>query len=89
MTDMSFTHLNNAGHAYMVDVTAKQPTVREATAIGKVLCSPTVLQALKDGTVPKGDVLAVARISGIKPPSESQSFFRLRTRSAFTAWHWM
>ncbi|ADH92951.1 Molybdenum cofactor biosynthesis protein C [Arcanobacterium haemolyticum] len=66
MTDMSFTHLNNAGHAYMVDVTAKQPTVREATAIGKVLCSPTVLQALKDGTVPKGDVLAVARISGIQ-----------------------
>ncbi len=62
---MKFTHLNNAGEAYMVDVTAKVPTVREATAIGKVTASEAVMQALRDGTVPKGDVLAVARIAGI------------------------
>ncbi|WP_072342243.1 cyclic pyranopterin monophosphate synthase MoaC [Actinomyces urinae] len=62
---MKFTHLNNAGEAYMVDVTAKVPTVREATAVGKVTASETVMQALRDGTVPKGDVLAVARIAGI------------------------
>lgn len=62
---MKFTHLTQSGDAYMVDVTAKTPTVREATAIGKVECSPTVMQALRDGTVPKGDVLAVARIAGI------------------------
>ncbi len=62
---MKFTHLNNAGSAYMVDVTEKQPTSRAATAQGEVYCSPTVLQALQDGTVPKGDVLAVARIAGI------------------------
>lgn len=62
---MKFTHLNNAGEAYMVDVTAKTPTVREATAIGKVTASEAVMQALRDGTVPKGDVLAVARIAGI------------------------
>lgn len=49
----------------MVDVTAKTPTVREATAIGKVTASEAVMQALRDGTVPKGDVLAVARIAGI------------------------
>ena len=36
---MTFTHLNGSGEAYMVDVTAKQPTVREATAIGTVRCS--------------------------------------------------
>ncbi len=63
--DIKFTHLDNDGEAYMVDVTAKTPTVREATAVGKVTASPTVMQALRDGTVPKGDVLAVARIAGI------------------------
>ncbi|GGG77502.1 cyclic pyranopterin monophosphate synthase MoaC [Corynebacterium pelargi] len=62
---MRFTHLNDAGAAYMVDVTNKQPTVREATAEGEVACSPEVLQALRDGSVPKGDVLAIARVAGI------------------------
>ncbi len=63
---MEFTHLRSDGSAYMVDVTAKTPTVREATAIGKVTCSKKIIQALRDGTVPKGDVLAVARIAGIQ-----------------------
>lgn len=62
---MKFTHLTEAGTAYMVDVTEKQPTVRAATARGEVACSPEVLAALRGGTVPKGDVLAVARIAGI------------------------
>ncbi|MDF2554717.1 MAG: molybdenum cofactor biosynthesis protein [Microbacterium sp.] len=63
---MSFTHLDEAGHARMVDVTAKQPTVRAATARGFVRCAPDVVAALRDGAVPKGDVLAVARIAGIQ-----------------------
>ena len=63
---MTFTHLDDAGHARMVDVTAKAPTVRAATARGFVRCSPEVVAALRDGTVPKGDVLAVARIAGIQ-----------------------
>lgn len=63
---MSFTHLDAAGHARMVDVTTKQPTVRSATATGFVRCAPEVVAALRDGTAPKGDVLAVARISGIQ-----------------------
>ncbi len=62
---MSFTHLDAAGHARMVDVTEKQPTVRSATARGFVRCAPAVVAALRDGTVPKGDVLAVARVAGI------------------------
>ncbi|MRH27729.1 cyclic pyranopterin monophosphate synthase MoaC [Microbacterium sp. SYP-A9085] len=62
---MSFTHLDAAGHARMVDVTEKQPTVRAATARGFVRCAPAVVAALRDGSVPKGDVLAVARIAGI------------------------
>lgn len=60
-----FTHLDSQGHARMVDVSSKVPTVRTATARGFVACSPTVVAALRDGSVPKGDVLAVARIAGI------------------------
>ncbi|MFG6504618.1 cyclic pyranopterin monophosphate synthase MoaC [Microbacterium sp. P05] len=63
---MSFTHLDSAGHARMVDVTEKTPTVRSATARGFVRCAPHVIAALTDGTAPKGDVLAVARIAGIQ-----------------------
>ncbi|MCC6376798.1 MAG: cyclic pyranopterin monophosphate synthase MoaC [Microbacteriaceae bacterium] len=66
MNEQPFTHLNSAGKARMVDVTEKQPTVREATAEGFVTCAAEVVKALRDGTVPKGDVLAVARIAGIQ-----------------------
>ena len=62
---MTFTHLDDAGHARMVDVTGKQPTVRSATAEGRVRCAAHVVAALRSGDVPKGDVLAVARIAGI------------------------
>lgn len=50
----------------MVDVSAKDVTVRTATASGKVLLSVAAVAALRDGTVPKGDALAVARIAGIQ-----------------------
>ena len=60
-----FTHLDAAGHARMVDVTGKQVSQRVATAEGFVSCSATVVAALREGTVPKGDVLAVARVAGI------------------------
>ena len=62
----TFTHLDETGHARMVDVTAKEPTIRSATAAAMVHCSPTVMDLLVSGTVPKGDVLAVARIAGIQ-----------------------
>jgi cyclic pyranopterin phosphate synthase len=61
-----FTHLDATGKARMVDVTAKQPTVRAATARGFVRCAAPVVATLRDGSVPKGDVLAVARIAGIQ-----------------------
>ncbi len=62
---MTFTHLDGDGHARMVDVTHKQPTARIATAEAFVECSAEIVAALRDGSVPKGDVLAVARIAGI------------------------
>lgn len=60
-----FTHLDAAGHARMVDVSGKQVTARSATAEGLVRCPPAVVAALRGGGVPKGDVLAVARVAGI------------------------
>jgi cyclic pyranopterin monophosphate synthase len=60
------THLNEAGQARMVDVSAKDVTVRTARASGTVLLSPQAVAALRDGAVPKGDALAVARIAGIQ-----------------------
>jgi cyclic pyranopterin phosphate synthase len=63
---MSFTHLDSSGHARMVDVTEKQPTVRSATARGFVRVAADTVAALREGAVPKGDVLAVARIAGIQ-----------------------
>ena len=59
------THLDETGAARMVDVTAKSPTVRTASATAFVACSPLIVAALRDGSVPKGDVLAVARVAGI------------------------
>ena len=49
----------------MVDVGGKQITRREAIAQGEVRMSPATLAAIRDGNVPKGDVLAAARIAGI------------------------
>jgi cyclic pyranopterin phosphate synthase len=61
-----FTHLDEAGHARMVDVSGKDVTARSATATGTVLLSEAAVAALRAGTVPKGDALAVARIAAIQ-----------------------
>ena len=60
------THTDEHGHARMVDVSAKDVTVREARASGRVLLSADAIAALRAGQVPKGDALAVARIAGIQ-----------------------
>ncbi len=60
------THTDESGHARMVDVSAKDVTVREARASGRVLLSADAIAALQAGQVPKGDALAVARIAGIQ-----------------------
>ena len=60
------THVRDDGTAHMVDVSAKAVTAREASAAGRVLLSAEAVAALRSGTVPKGDALAVARIAGIQ-----------------------
>lgn len=59
------THLDAAGHARMVDVGGKAETQRIAVASGRITMNAAALAAIRDGTVPKGDVLAAARIAGI------------------------
>src|SRR5664280_3420253 len=66
MTESRLNHLRADGSAHMVDVSAKDVTVRSATAAGRVLLSAAAVAALRGGTVPKGDALAVARIAGIQ-----------------------
>jgi cyclic pyranopterin monophosphate synthase len=66
MTEPRFTHVDDSGAARMVDVSAKDVTVRVATASGRVLVSPEVVRLLRQGDMPKGDALAVARIAGIQ-----------------------
>jgi cyclic pyranopterin phosphate synthase len=59
------THVDSRGAARMVDVSAKNVTVREATATGRVRTSAQVVALLRDDGLPKGDALAVARVAGI------------------------
>ncbi|MDD3337440.1 MAG: cyclic pyranopterin monophosphate synthase MoaC [Lachnospiraceae bacterium] len=59
------THFDGNGNAIMVDVTKKQVTAREATAEGTIRVNRAVLEAVRSGTVKKGDVLGVARVAGI------------------------
>ncbi|MCU1673837.1 MAG: moaC2 [Frankiales bacterium] len=62
---MTFSHVDDSGAARMVDVAGKDVTVRTATATGRVDLSADTVALLRGEGVPKGDVLAVARIAGI------------------------
>lgn len=66
MSEPSFSHLDASGNAHMVDVGDKAVSRRRAVARGEVLMSPQTARAITDGALPKGDVLAVARIAGIQ-----------------------
>lgn len=59
------THLDDHGHARMVDVGGKAATARKAVATGRIRMTPAGLAAIREGNAPKGDVLAAARIAGI------------------------
>ena len=59
------THVDQAGAARMVDVSAKEVTARRAVAAGRVVTTPEVIALLRGDGLPKGDALAVARLAGI------------------------
>lgn len=62
---MSFNHFDDRGQAIMVDVSAKQPTMRSAIASATVHLGQETLAAILEGRTTKGDVLGVARLAGI------------------------
>lgn len=62
---MRLTHIDEEGKACMVDVSEKQATQREAIAKGSVIMNHKTIELIKDRSIAKGDVIAVARIAGI------------------------
>lgn len=62
---MALTHFNEEGRARMVDVSAKNITVRTARAGGKIFMRSDTLELVHTGGIKKGDVLAVAQVAGI------------------------
>ena len=62
---MDFTHLDENNRPTMVDVSAKDPTLREAVASGMVLMRPDTVRAVNSGGVSKGNVYTTAKIAGI------------------------
>lgn len=63
--EQAFTHFDGSGNAVMVDVSAKETTVRVAVAKGVITMNERAFNAIRGGTAAKGDVLGVARIAGI------------------------
>ena len=59
------THTDDSGRARMVDVSSKSESVRSAVATGAIRMSPSTLDAIRNNSLKKGDVLGVARIAGI------------------------
>lgn len=80
-----FSHLDEAGHVRMVDVGAKPDTVRRAVARCAVTMSPATCAAITGGSVPKGDVLAVARIAGIQAAKKTSDLIPLCHPLSLTA----
>ena len=60
-----FSHFDSSGNAVMVDVSAKETSIRSAVAKGSISMNAETLAAIQNRTAKKGDVLGVARIAGI------------------------
>ena len=83
MSDL--THLDEHGKARMVDVGGKAETQRVAVASGRIRMYPEALAAIRDGAVPKGDVLAAARIAGIMAAKKTADLIPLCHPLALTS----
>lgn len=81
------THLDAQGKARMVDVGGKPESQRLAVAEGRIAMSAAALEAIRDGNVPKGDVLAAARIAGIMAAKKTAELIPLCHPLALDAVH--
>ena len=75
--DPKLTHLDKDGKARMVDVGGKAVTARVAKAAGRITMQPETLKLVMDGVLPKGDVLAAARIAGIMAAKKTNDLIPL------------
>ena len=73
----SLTHLRKDGSAAMVDVSGKPVVRRETVAGGFIQLKPETVSAIAEGQMPKGDVLAVARIAGIQAAKKTADLIPL------------
>ncbi len=77
MENSQLSHIDESGAARMVDVSAKDPTSREATAQAMVYMNQTTLDLITSGDIPKVDVFASARIAGIMAAKKTHDLIPL------------
>lgn len=75
--NLKLTHLDRAGQVHMVDVSAKEPTLRQAIAVGQVRMLPETFAVIEAGNAPKGDVLGTARLAGIMAAKQTAQLIPL------------
>jgi cyclic pyranopterin phosphate synthase len=75
--DGELTHLDARGRARMVDVGPKPITERECVARGTLKMAPGTLERIVAGRLPKGDVVATARIAGIQAAKRTDEWIPL------------
>lgn len=71
------SHLDRDGRVQMVDVSAKAATARSATASARVIIGADLLRRVLDGSAPKGDVIATAKIAGIQAAKRTSELIPL------------
>lgn len=74
---MKLSHIDEAGQARMVDVSAKPVIHRTATATGKIYCAPETMVLIRDNQIKKGDVLTTANIAGVIGAKQTSSLIPL------------
>ena len=84
-TSPQFSHLDAAGHARMVDVSAKPDSQRTAVAEGRITCAPATIELLRAQALPKGDVLTVAKIAGLQAAKSTSTLIPLCHPLALTS----
>lgn len=77
MTTERLTHIDETGHARMVDVGAKDDTERVAIASGEIVMKATTLALIRAGEIKKGDVLTVAQVAGIMAAKKTSELIPL------------
>lgn len=71
------SHLNRNGEAHMVDVSGKPDTARIAIARSQVNLTPSIVTAITDDNLPKGDLYATVRIAGIQAAKKTSDLIPL------------